>query len=491
MATIWTRFGLTRTPFFQEPLEAGVPEADLERLFIGRASDRETLLAQLTHDSQTRVVMIGDPGVGKTTLMNRVLTDLRQEGDDRSAWLVSDLPPINLPGAATLSDFCVEVLRRVLDLRRRHQEASRAGRRGAARAKATAAGMSQRTWQALMPGTDLWEVVQRTVEGQTTVSPQIAGFGLTTQVTPPVASAGQWVPLTRAALGALAEETGQEILMPVNNAENMARLLAERAQDVLLDARDVFLTSHTHWLFVGTPDFFERVIAPQRQLAGVMQHPVTVAPLGPDDVRALLARRYEVLRIPGQPFVPPVALDTAVALARVFIGDLRELLRALEAAVFKLAHRGAVPVTLPEAMQVISAQQRELLRDRMQTAAWKHLQTLVLGSKDAPSVLQRFREADAVRLLAPMRQPTVNAHKQTWLTDGLVRSDGHTGASEWLVVTGQALLAMLPDALDMGKPLDALLRGRDLERQAADAEGAGEDGASTAKQVQRGRGPRK
>ena len=491
MAAIWTRFGLTRTPYFQEPLEAGVPDADLDRLFIGRASDREALLQQLTHDSQTRVVMIGDPGVGKTTLMNRILADLRQAADDRAGCLVPDLPPINLPGAATLTDFCVEVLRRVLDLRRRHHEASRAASRGTARAKATAAGVSQRTWQALMPGQDLWEVVQRTVEGQTTVSPQIAGFGLATQVTPPVASAGQWVPLVRAALGALTDETGQEVLLPVNNAENMARQQVDRAQDVLLDARDMFLTPHTHWLFVGTPDFFARVIATQRQLAGVMQHPVTVAPLGPEDVSALLARRYEVLRAAGQPFVPPVALETAAALARVFVGDLRELLRALEAAVFKLAHRGAVTITLPEAMQVISTQQRELLRDRMQTAAWKHLQTLVLGTKDDPSVLQRFREADAVRLLAPMRQPTVNAHKQTWLTDGLVRSDGHTGASEWLVVTGQALLAMLPDALEMGKPLDALLRGRDLERQVADAEGAGDDGASTAKQVQRGRGPRK
>lgn len=491
MATIWTRFGLTRTPFFQEPLEAGMPEADLDRLFIGRASDRETLLQQLTHDSQTQVVMIGDPGVGKTTLMNRLLSDLRQPADGRESWLVSELPPINLPGAATLSDFCVEVLRRVLDLRRRHQETTRAARGATGRVKAAAAGMSQRTWQALMPGTDLWEIVQRTVEGQTTVSPQIGGFGLATQVTPPVASAGQWVPLTRAALGALAEEAGQDVILPVNNAENMARQLADRAQDVLLDARDVFLTPHTHWLFVGTPDFFERVIAPQRQLAGVMQHPVTVAPLGPDDVSALLARRYEVLRIPGQPFVPPVGLDTAVALARVFIGDLRELLRALEAAVFKLAHRGAVTVTLPEAMQVISAQQRELLRDRMQTAAWKHLQSLVLGAKESPLVLQRFREADAVRMLAPMRQPTVNAHKQTWLADGLVRSDGRTGASEWLVVTGEALLAMLPDAMAMGKPLDAMLHGRDLERQAADAEIGGAGGPSIAKAARRGGKPRK
>lgn len=463
MSTIWKRLGLIRNPFFQEPLEEGAPDANLTRFFVARERDRTDALTQLTHDAQTRVVMTGGPGVGKTTLLNRLLADLKEDAPDRQGWLVPELKPVNLPGATTLTDFCVEVLRQVLDLRRRDHEARSASQRRVRRVLDSAGRAAQQARAAVAPGQDIWEVVTRAVHGATMYSPQAAGFGFTTQHIAPTPSAASWVPLTQAALATLVQESGRDVLIAVNNAENLARAAAERAQDVLLNARDLFLVPNVHWLFVGTPDFFDHVIAPRRQLAGVMQHPLRLAPLGPDDVSELIARRYAELRDPTLPFIEPVALETAVALSRVFVGDLRELLRALEMAVLRLAPLGAQTVSMTDAMKVISQQQRELLRDRMQGAAWEHLARVVLGpSADAPLV-QRFREADAVRRLTPMRQPTVNAHKRQWLADGFVRADGRTGVSEWFTVAGEALLAMLPDAEAQGKPLEALLAGRDLE----------------------------
>ena len=462
MSAIWTRYGLRRSPFFQEPLEAGTESADLDTLFIGRVADLQTMVDRLSHDTVTRVVMIGDSGVGKTTLMNRLMEDFRKPGPDRAAWLVPELRPINLPGTTTLQDFCLEVLRQILDLRRQQGARSRAaperaGRISKATAGARALGGTARS--AVAPSWDLWERVTRLVDGTTTVSPQIAGFGITTQVIAGTPSGAHWVPLTHEALVGLTTETGRDLLLAVNNAENMGRDAADRAQAILVDARDLFQIPRTHWMFVGTPDFYEHVIKPQKPLVTAMRHPVRLDALGPADVRKLIAVRYAALK-QGHALIPPVDLDAVEALARVFVGDLRELLRALESAVLLLAHRAAT-IGLPEAMTVISAQQREILRDHMQAASWKHLLRVVL-SPPGTDVLQRFREADAVRILAPMRQATVNGHKRTWLAEGLVRSDGFTGASEWLVVTGSALLAMVPEAHDRGKPLDAFLTGRDL-----------------------------
>ena len=460
MTSLWARFGLARNPFFQEPLVEGDEATALDDFFIGRTADRALCITRLTHDEQTRVVVLGAPGVGKTTLMNRILADLRAPDGMRLAWLVPELAPINLPSATTLPDFCIEVLRHTLDLRRQvFAIARKTGRAG----RATAKQATVRARRAIAPGHDVWDVVSRVVEGALTVSPQVFGFGATTQFTPPVAGAAGWVPLTQQALAALAAESGREILLAVNNAENLAGTLVERAQEVLVDARDIFLTPHTHWMFVGTPDFFDRVILPRRQLAGIMQHPVLLPPLGADAVRDLIARRYDALQLPGTVFTPPVSLDTAAALARVFVGDLRELLRALETAVLRRAPLGTRTVSLVEAMQVVSQQQREFLRDRMHGAAWEHLRRVVVGSDTQQFVIQRFREADAVRILAPMTQAAVNAHKRAWIADGLVRFDGRTGASEWLSVTGEALLAMLPDAVASGKTVETLLDGRDRE----------------------------
>lgn len=464
MASVWQRFGLVRNPFFQEPLEEGATTADLRRLFVARATDVEQLTALLTHDEQTRVAMVGEPGVGKTTMINRLVADLRAGTDERDPWLVPELKPINLPAATTHVDFCIEVLGQVLDLRRQSREQQTKQRRRPGQALDAVSRAARQARAALLPGEDLWEVVTREVHGATTVAPQVAGFGLAAQRTPQAANVARWVPLTLGALAALVEESGQDVLLTINNAENLARVTAERAQDVLLDARDLFLAPHVHWLLVGTPDLFEQVIAPRRQLAGVIQHPYRLEPLGPDDVAALLTRRYQALRDAERPFTPPIAPEDAATLSKAFVGDLRELLRALEAAVLRAAPLGVRTLPLADAMGTISQQQRELLRERMDGAAWANLVRVALGPDAASPLVQRFREADAVRRLAPMTQPGVHQNKKQWLADGLVRGDGRSGNSAWLTLTGEALLAMLPELVAQGKPLDAILSGRDLER---------------------------
>ncbi len=116
-------------------------------------------------------------------------------------------------------------------------------------------------------------------------------------------------------------------------------------------------------------------------------------------------------------------------------------------------------------MNTVSRLQRQLLRDKMQGAGWEHLKTVVLGPSAESPLVRRFREADAVRRLAPMKQPTVHAHKIKWLDESFVRSEGRPGSADWLTVTGQVLLALLPDALKQGKPLTSLCEGRDLEAE--------------------------
>ena len=459
MSTLWQRYGLRRNPFFQEPLADDGDGPELKDFFTGRAKDLATAMTQLTHDEQTRVVLLGAPGVGKTTLLNRLLSNVRQPDGLRVGWIVASLPPINLPKAATLQDFCIEVLRHVLDMRRQLQTERESDGRAA---KATTTRIARSAKKALLPGTSLWERIERTVEGALTLSPQVLGIGVTTQFTAPYTGAAMWMPLTTQALGQLALDAGRDLVFAINNAENLRDDIAERATSVLSEARELFLTPHTHWVFAGTPDFFESVIRPRRQLSGIMGYPVVLPPLDDTGVEELITRRYAALKLPHVPFIPPITARDAGALARTFVGDLRELLRALEMTVVRLAPVRSGTVNLIDAMMVIGIEQAELFRDAMTGAAWEHLMRVVLAPSRDGSIIQRFREADAVRVLAPMRQPTVNAHKKAWLAAGLIRPDGRTGAAEWFTVTGEALLAMLPAALARGITPEAFLSGRDL-----------------------------
>jgi energy-coupling factor transporter ATP-binding protein EcfA2 len=460
MSSLWRQYGLRRNPFFQEPLAEDGDGPELEAFFTGRSADRADCLTRLTHDEQTRLVLLGAPGVGKTTLLNRLLADVRQPDGMRIAWIVAALPPLNLPKAATIQDFCIEVLRQVVDMRRQMQAAQTVGPSGTKSRVTKAAGATR---QAFLPGKDLWESIERTVEGALTLSPQAFGVGVTATFTAPHAGVASWVPLTKQAMTQLAHEYGRDLVFAVNNAENLRSDIAARATSVLAEARDLFLTPHTHWVFVGTPDFFDAVIKPVRQLPGVMGYPVLLPPLDAAGVEELIERRYEELRVPQMPFVPPIRPEDAGALAHAFVGDLRELLRALEMTVVRLTPVRARTVSLGDAMRVIGQEQADLFRDVMTGAAWEHLTRVVLAVADDGTVIQRFREIDAVRLLAPMKQPTVNAHKRIWLDKGFIRPDGRTGAAEWFTLTGEALLAMLPAASAAGIAAEAFLRGRNLE----------------------------
>jgi energy-coupling factor transporter ATP-binding protein EcfA2 len=459
MSTLWQRYGLRRNPFFQEPLADDGDGPALKSFFTGRAVDLANAMTQLTHDEQTRVVLLGAPGVGKTTLLNRLLSDVRQPDGFRLAWLVASLPPINLPKAATLQDFCIEVLRHVLDMRRQLQAERESDGRTTRATTAKIAGAAKKT---LLPGKALWEQIERTVEGALTLSPQVLGVGVTTQFTAPHTGAAMWMPLTKQALVQLSLEAGRDLVIALNNAENLRDDIAERATSVLTEARDLFLTPHTHWVFAGTPDFFESVIRPKRQLSGIMGYPVLLPPLDEAAVEDLITQRYAALKLPHVAFVPPIAARDAGVLARAFVGDLRELLRALEMTVVRVAPVRAGTVNLIDAMVVIGHEQAELFRDAMTGAAWEHLTRVVLAQSREGSIIQRFREVDAVRVLAPMRQPTVNAHKKAWLAAGLIRADGRTGAAEWFTVTGEALLAMLPAAMADGITPATFLSRRDL-----------------------------
>jgi DNA-binding transcriptional ArsR family regulator len=189
-----------------------------------------------------------------------------------------------------------------------------------------------------------------------------------------------------------AAEPGR-VLLHVNNFENLTRADTARAAGLVQDLRDYFLIPHSHWVFVGAADLEQTVFRASEAVSGIVPLVADLPPLAPEEVTALLALRYERLRL-GLRFTPPVAPDDAVALYRRYAGDLRNFLRLLSNAVQRTPVVGRpAPLTARAVVQTMAEPYRRALAQRLGEVDLAHLAALAAGG--APGL--RVRPADVAQ----------------------------------------------------------------------------------------------
>ena len=136
VATPWDAYRLRANPFFQDEL-GGPSDPGAERLrelFVGREAERRLLGRLLLADEAARALVVGDPGVGKSSFVNRVKRDLTEaqfergarsdiarsiaddaEGRDGAgpieAPFITHAPAIEVQSAWSALDFTAEVLK--------------------------------------------------------------------------------------------------------------------------------------------------------------------------------------------------------------------------------------------------------------------------------------------------------------------------------------------------------------------------------------------
>jgi hypothetical protein len=105
----WNLYGLRSTPFFQEELRAAPGAAyPVDLLFVGREGELARAERQIGGSTSSRVLVQGLPGLGKTSFVNRLKSDVATGG------LLTHDQPIRITSAATPLGFTADVLRVLL-----------------------------------------------------------------------------------------------------------------------------------------------------------------------------------------------------------------------------------------------------------------------------------------------------------------------------------------------------------------------------------------
>jgi len=413
MATnIWNPLGIQSTPFFQEALDISDTGLRPISLFVGRSGEVDEVLKRIIGGQSSRIVVAGLPGAGKTTLIQYIKAQLAKQ-----EFAVSS-EHCRVPHQLSATDLGVELLRSVVRSIRMVLPARRLKKlAGFEEARSLVEKTQSRVWQAnaAVLGTGV-------------------GGGAGQKLHRPIFSPNQFQDaLARLAAGSVAAGI-PGIVVHLNSLENLEQD-PSAAATLFRDARDYFLLPGLHVILGATLDFHGAVISKHAQVRSVFPPPLRLEALGFPEVRQVLERRYAYLRIEDMEVTRPVTWRLVEEFHRLFRGDLRGMLSALDETCYRvLGATSVAPLDREQVLPVLAGLYRnEFIADLTPTGLG-HLERI------ASFAGEEFRQADVIDRLG-VSQPRASAifadleRAQAILH---VRTDG---PSRYYALTGRARIA--------------------------------------------------
>jgi hypothetical protein len=258
-------------------------------------------------------------------------------------------------------------------------------------------------------------------------------------------------PEMKEALEDLAQRAERAVLIHVNNMEHLSLQGEKLAAQLVLELRDYLLLPHAHWVFVGATGVDKNVFRAHQQVRSIFPTAVKLSPLAGSEVRELLERRYQHLRLDGVPLVPPIQPGNAEVLYRMYYGDLRNFLRLLsDATGAGLGIHGIRPMPPEGILRAAAPGYEEQLRDELGDDDFEHLVAIFapFTSDDASagaasSGMPEVRATDIAARVSPSADLST-AHKiieRLRVKNVLVQSR-REGRSVYYRPTGEACVAL-------------------------------------------------
>ncbi len=302
---MWDTFGLQKNPFDIKAVETyGIIPTST---FIGRDAYRGDLKRMIQTRDHSLSLVVGEKGIGKTSLGNVVRSDLS------GAYFIS-LSEIDTQSTWSSSDFIFNSLCNL------YETAAMAGTYAALPKKYLDACKSINA--ELKP---LFE------DESSSIGVQAAGFGfekgsgkgLTTHAT-------AFLKLKTKRIVEIISQAGYSgIIFQFNNLDNIED--ERRLSRVLADLRDFLLTDKCHFIFLGNKTM-ESCFKSNSKINECISCEIQLGPLAYYEIKAILAKRYDAFKIPGRSPLAPVHDDALDVVYGLFEGNIRQIFYALDMA---------------------------------------------------------------------------------------------------------------------------------------------------------------
>ncbi|MBI5411545.1 hypothetical protein HZA43_00025 [Candidatus Peregrinibacteria bacterium] len=371
----WQQFGLKKDPYDTLPLIEG-GDLPIEEAFVGRTEEQRFLDALLESENRLCLTILGDVGVGKTSLANfqkfiwkydkpKLLFSFRREIEasdsllNKSNFLIeiigSVLREIRLLDGNLLKHDLLNSLNQIVDVT---QSSS----------------------------------ISASVGGSVYGFGANLGLGNAGAITQPIQLSIATLERYFSELIKFIKETPiaglsySGLIIHVNNFDVVSADPSQKKKVIgfFNEIRDILQTPDTYFLFLGPKHFFKDIISSQQRVKSIFfQTPLKINPLSKSEIIQAFNGRMELLKSDDvAEYIKPIADEVVYRLYDLYKGDIRSVMTGIRDILGQHSERLTQPLSVADAMLLLGQ------------GRWDRIEQVVKLTSEQKKVLHFFIKSE-------------------------------------------------------------------------------------------------
>ncbi len=318
-SNIWEIYGIGSDPFFVGPILVYGGDIPIST-FTGRKKETNRLSKMIKSFGGSRIIVSGEPGVGKTSFSNVVRAKARESG------FFTPIKEIAVQPDWNVNEFILNTLFSIFNTLRREKK------------QHVLSNELYKELESLITNLDLIGF-----SGSISILGTGIGGGKNTSRTNSQITIAYLIDLFEQIVKELRKGGYKELIIHYNNLENFQQ---NQLQLLFRRIRDFLLIPHVHFIFVGdltVPPALQSI----PQVSSIFNDsPIILGNLSFEEVLKILSKRIEALAIDDLDFVIPYEDNAVKKIYDLYSGNIRNILNSLSTAIREISEER--PIVLNE-----------------------------------------------------------------------------------------------------------------------------------------------
>lgn len=415
MTNLWVQYGLESDPYFVNPLASRKDVKFPISLFVGREKETKEVLNWIASSDNSRIVIEGEAGVGKTTYIQNI----KYIAGTKNNYLTYD-DQIRIVRDYNSTQFVIDIIQIIIyGLYHNHKERIKEFEKDENIVNAK-------------------ELVETTKKNQWGIGGSILGVGGSVAKTEnrvlPMYQSHQFYSFLEELATSVNNFGFNGIIIHIDNMENLCSESPDVARRFFNDVRDFLLLPNYHFILGARVGFSDEILGKDDRVRDIFTTPKKLKPLNLVEIHKLLKKRYEHLKINKKDFTSPVEDIVIDKYHTLFRGDLRSMFSIICEAISITGEQiQPKPLHYDLINKILQQKYLQFLKSRLLNSKWEILE--ILKDESPP-----FRQTD-LEEKTELSQGRISQIFAELERSKAVICTGTKGKSKWYDLSGISKIA--------------------------------------------------